>query len=229
MITSAPRSTDHAGLQFNHAASSGISHAAPSLPMRVPAVNPFIPSEPVKVRTPRVELVVEDSDDNANEADNEVVASPELTEEEKMDLDVLHQQFSHLIEAVKSKKLTGAVKVSHAINALRLAAHLSSSGADLGESLADLLTSLYKLAWDYTGICLESEPFGTLVDVALDNRSSECSKVALQVLLVLFERDARVSGGSVRVELFDPLYDVIAASLTDEDDFVVDWGLWFVS
>ncbi len=215
-------------MQSEHTDSSS-ARAAPSLLMRVPTTNPFIPPEPVKVRTPKVELVVEDSEESANDADNDDVAGPELTEEEKLDLDVLHQQFSHLIEAVKSKKLSGAVKVSHAINALRLAAHLSSSGADLGDALTDLLSAMYKLAWDYTAICLESEPFGTLVDVALDKRCSECSKVALQVLLVLFERDARVSGGCVRGELFDALYDVIAASLMDEDDFVVEWGLWFVS
>jgi hypothetical protein len=213
------------------------THSTPEIvlssivPQRVPSINPFIPSVPVKLKTPRVDLVIEDSDDSSADAEKtHVDDSPELTAEEKLDLQVLQEQLGHLLEAVKSKKLSGSVKVSHGMNALRLGVHLNANRENVDGALLDLQTALYKLAWDYNQLFFESEPFGTLIDVANDGRCLEGSKIALQVLLVLFERDARVNGGTVREQLFDSLHDLIVACLTSEDDeFKLGWGLWFAS
>jgi hypothetical protein len=201
------------------------------VPQRVPSINPFIPSLPVKVKTPRVDLVIEDSDDSSADAEKiHVDDTPELTVEEKLDLLVLQEQLGHLLEAVKSKKLGGSVKISHGMNALRLGVHLNANRAHVDGAFLDLQTALYKLAWDYNQLFFESEPFGTLVDVANDGRCLEGSKIALQVLLVLFERDARVNGGTVREQLFGSLHDLIVACLSSEDDeFKLGWGLWFAS
>jgi hypothetical protein len=213
-----------------HTGSAGTVDSGQRLPPRVPLNNPFIPSEPVKVKTARVELVLEDSSESENDADKPSNSNPELTAEEKLDLEVLQEQFGHLLEAVKSKKLTGAVKISHGMNALRLAVHLNSNRAHIETALTQLQTALYKLAWDYCLLFFETEPFDTLVQVSADGRCLHCSKIALQVLLVLFERDARVNGGAVREELFDNLHDLIGACLSsDDDEFKLGWGLWFVS
>ncbi len=107
-----------------HTGSASTVDSEQRLPPRVPLKNPFIPSELVKVKTPKVELVLEDSGESENDADKTSNSNPELTAEEKLDLEVLQEQFGHLLEAVKSKKLTGAVKISHGMNALRLAVHL---------------------------------------------------------------------------------------------------------
>ena len=41
---------------------------------------------------------------------------------------------------------------------------------------------------------------------------------------------ARVNGGTVRVELFQGLKDAIATCLaSDNDEFTLGWGLWFLS
>jgi hypothetical protein len=213
-----------------HTGSASTGDSGQRLPPRVPLKNPFIPSELVKVKTPRVELVLEDSGESENDADKTSNSNPELTAEEKLDLEVLQEQFGHLLEAVKSKKLTGAVKISHGMNALRLAVHLNSNRAHIETALTQLQTALYKLAWDYCLLFFETEPFDALVQVSADGRCLQCSKIALQVLLVLFERDARVNGGAVREELFDNLREVIGACLSsDDDEFKLGWGLWFVS
>lgn len=201
------------------------------VPQRVPTINPFIPSVTAKPKIPRVDLVIEDSDDSSADAEKTYVDDgPELTAEEKLDLQVLQEQLGHLLEAVKSKKLSGSVKVSHGMNALRLGVHLNANRTHVDGALLDLQTALYKLAWDYNQLFFESEPFGTLIDVANDGRCLEGSKIALQVLLVLFERDARVNGGSVREQFFGSLHDLIVACLNSEDDeFKLGWGLWFAS
>ena len=214
------------------------AHSSPEIalsgnqvPLRVPSINPFIPSLPVKLKTPKVDLVIEDSDDSSADAEKiHADDTPELTVEEKLDLLVLQEQLGHLLEAVKSKKLGGSVKISHGMNALRLGVHLNANRAHVDGAFLDLQTALYKLAWDYNQLFFESEPFGTLVDVANDGRCLEGSKIALQVLLVLFERDARVNGGTVREQLFGSLHDLIVACLSSEDDeFKLGWGLWFAS
>jgi hypothetical protein len=201
-------------------------------PLRVPSRNPFIPADPVKVKTRNAEIVFDDSDDgsqdDANASSDAVI--PELTAEEKLQVEVLQEQLGHLVEAGKSKKLTGPVKITHAINALRLAVHLHVNRTHIDTALPGLQTVLYKLAWDYHQYFFEVEHFDVLLDISADDRCNEGSKLALQVLLVLFERDARVNGGTVRVELFQGLKDAIATCLaSDNDEFRLGWGLWFLS
>jgi hypothetical protein len=198
--------------------------------LRIPSINPYIPANPAKSKASSAELVFEDTESDDDAAQSGTPIAPELTAEEKLNLDVLRQQFDHLLEAVKSKKLTGAVKISHGMNALRLALRLHASHAHVDTVLDDLQTVFYKLAWDYHSLFFESETFQTLVDVFTDGRSKVCSKLALQAFLVFFERDVRVNGGAVRAELFDSLHNIIAACLANEDDvFQLEWGLWFVS
>lgn len=197
--------------------------------VRIPTINPYIPN-PVKMKSPNVDLVFDDSESEDDVEKSRVSKSPELSAEEKLNIDVLRQQFDHLVEAVKSKKLTGAVKIAHGMNALRLALHLHATHAQVDNALSDLQAVLYKLAWDYHSLFFEAETFRTLVDVFIDGRSILCSKLALQVLLVFFERDVRINGGAVRSEFFDGLSDVIASCLQSEDaEFQLEWGLWFVS
>jgi hypothetical protein len=201
------------------------------MPQRIPSRNPFLPNDPVKIKSPSAEIVFDDSDgsqDDANTSRDAVIT--ELTAEEQLQLEVLMEQLGHLVEAGKSKKLTGPVKIAHAINALRLAVQLHVSQARIDSTLTDLQTVLYKLAWDYHQYFFEVEHFEVLLGISVDDRCAEGSKLALQVLLVLFERDARVNGGHVRVELFESLKDAITMCLSSEfDEFRLGWGLWFLS
>jgi len=198
---------------------------------RVPSINPFIPPDPVKIKTPMVPLILDDSDSGDDVMEkHRSAAKAQLTAVEKMELEVLEEQLQHLLEAIQSKKLSGAVKIKHGVNALRLAVHLHSNSGRIDTALAVLQTVLYKLAWDYHSLFFEAELFKTLLDVSTASRCTDGSKLALQLLLVIFERDARVSGGAVRQELFDDLRHVIADCLVSEnDEFQLGWGLWFLS
>jgi hypothetical protein len=207
---------------------SGFNRDEPSV-RRVPSVNPFIPR--IKTKTASVPLIFEDSDgSDENTVTPSVAAKPELTVEEKMHLEVMQEQLHHLCEAIKSKKVAGAVKIKLGMDSFQLLAHLDVNHADISSSLSDLQGALYKLAWDYHTLFFEGESFQFLLDYSVDGRCKSASKLALQVILVLFERDARVNGGMVRLELFDSLYDIIADRLSiDDDEFEREWGLWFVS
>jgi hypothetical protein len=198
--------------------------------LQIPTTNPYIPSKAVRVKRPSVNMVFDDSDSEDGNHKPRVSKPPELTAQEKRSLEVHRQQFDHLVEAVKSKKLAGAVKISHGLNALRLARDLQSTHAQVDNALADLQLVLNKLAWDYHSLFLEAETFNILLDICIDSRSTLYSKSALQVLLVVFERDVRVNGGSIRADFFDALQGVIDSCLQCEDgEFQLEWGLWFVS
>lgn len=227
-LTVAGKSEENETLQPWNAASTSSNPG--HTPLRIPSRNPFLP-DPVKVKSPHAEMVFEDSDGSQDDASTSRDAIiPELTAEEQLQVEVLQEQLGHLVEAGKSKKLTGPVKIEHAINALRLAVHLHVSRARIDSTLPHLQTVLYKLAWDYHQYFFEAEHFDVLLDICVDDRCTEGSKLALQVLLVLFERDARVNGGSVRVELFESLKDAITMCLSSEnDEFRLGWGLWFLS
>jgi hypothetical protein len=214
----------------NSSSATEFMHSGHLLP-RVPSINPFIPVDPVKIKTPMVPLLLDDSDIGDDDLDKpRSPAKRELTAVEKMELEVLEEQLGHLLEAVKSRKLSGAVKIKHGVNALRLAVHLHNNNGHIDTALSDLQTILYKMAWDYHSLFFEAELFKTLLDISVANRCKDGSKLALQLLLVVFERDARVSGGAVRQELFDDLFNVIADCLSNEnDDFQLGWGLWFLS